>query len=291
MKFSVEYYYLMKFMAEHDSSSKTEFLSFSLDSSLSINNSFSNKLPEYCQKAGLDSEIFQKKINEYTNKTPDSYNAQRFISHKKKEMKAYENMRTAIKMRSFKIQRSSLFSEITKYYLTPWFIDFIFERKLDKHYLTVHKLDSWFLVMAKLLTCNKIEQSEVLWKHCSSDKTTDAYSLADSLILSELRFQPDFIIQLKKIKNPEFLNFLNATFNMLSLKFIEDNSKKHSQRLYPYRIAFSFTKSAVKEKNTYEKQMYDRIQDIRIFFEKVSLENEISLDKTPVSDVKRPSRI
>lgn len=291
MKFSVEYYYLMKFMAEHDSSSKTEFLSFSLDSSLSINNSFSNKLPEYCQKAGLDSEIFQKKISEYTHKTPDSYSAQRFISHKKKEIKAYESMRDSLKMGSFRIQRSSLFSEITKYYLTPWFIDFIFERKLDKHYLNVHKLDSWFLVMAKLLTNNKIEESERLWKHCSSDKITDAYSLADSLILSELKFQPDFIIQLKKIQNPEFLNFLNATFNMLSLQFIEDNSKKNSQRLYPYRIAFSFTKASVKDKNTYEKQMYDRIQDIRIFFEKVSLENEISLDTTPASGVKRPSRL
>lgn len=291
MKFSVEYYYLMKFMTDYDSSSKEGAISFSLNSSLSINNSFSKKLPEYCQKADLDSNTFEKKINEYTHKTPDNYNPQRFISHKKKEIKSYENMRSAIKMRSFRIQRSSLFSEITKYYLTPWFIDFIFERKLDKHYLDVHKLDSWFLVMAKLLTCNKIEQSEVLWKNCSSDKITDAYSLAESLILSELKFQPDFIIQLKKIQNPEFLNFLNATFNMLSLQFIEDNSKKNSQRLYPYRIAFSFTKASVKEKNSYEKQMYDRIQDIRIFFEKISLENEISLDKTPVSGLKRPSRI
>jgi len=291
MKFSVEYYYLMKFMAEHDSSSKTDSLSFSLDSSLSINNSFSKKLPEYCQKAGMDSEIFEKKISEYSHKTPDSYSAQRFISHKKKEIKAYESMRDSLKMGYFRIQRSSIFSDITKYYLTPWFIDFIFERKLDKHYLNVHKLDSWFLVMAKLLTNNKIEESERLWKHCSSEKITDAYSLADSLILSELKFQPDFITQLKKIKNPEFVNFLSASFNMLSLKFIEDNSKKHSERLYPYRIAHSFTKASVEDRHTYEKRMYDRIEDIRIFFEKISLENEISLDTTPVSGVKRPSRL
>lgn len=288
MKFSVEYYYLMKFMAEHDSSSKTEFISFSLNS-LSINNSFSNKLPEYCQKSGLDSQIFEKKINEYTHKMPDSYNAQRFISHKKKEIKAYENMRTAIKIRSFKIQRSSLFSEITKHYLTPWFIDFIFERKLDKHYLNVHKLNSWTPVIAHFLTNNQIEKSEILWKHCFYKKVVTDYELADSLVLSQLKFQPDFIVQLKKVKDTEYLNFLNTTFNLLSLEFIKESNKKQPQT-YPHKIAYSLSRKSNNNTDSYEEKMYDKIKEIRIFFEKISLQKDIIRDNMP-SSVKRPSRI